>query len=220
MITLTSEEILAMNGLLDGKAIEGLAIKASEEPEEERLRKVNESLTVKEFLTNGKLSDKFMATAELLKRYKSSEHKIFINNLRTALVDELYIIVLDLLPNGDITFSYMPRVTIIKKYIEAADFLRGEQKIRFFEHEKEACTVEKFEEELNRKEWSNVMVIQTYVKQRMKHFRTYYFDDKEAYCFDHLEKTMQQRGPRDFRIDLVKLFEIEAEGVGEVYGQA
>ena len=126
MITLTSEEILAMNGLLDGEAIEGLAIKASEEPEEERLRNVNESLTEKEFLINGKLSDKFVATAAMLKRYKESEHKIFINNLRIALVDEFRAVVLEQLPNGNISFSYMLKISIVEEYIEDADFLRGE----------------------------------------------------------------------------------------------
>ena len=217
MIVVSSDEIIAMNDLLDGAPIEGLAIQTSEELEEARLKKVNKSLTEKEFLIDGKLSDKFMATAELLKRYKESEHKIFINNLRIALVDESRTIVLELLPNGDITFSYTPRLVVVKKYIEAAEFLRGEQEVSFSDDEKEPYTDEAYEEDLNRKEWSNVMVVQTYVKQRMTLFQTYYFDDKEAYCFDHLEKTKWQRGPNDFTTDLINLFEIIEEG--EVDGQ-
>jgi len=206
MIMLTLEEIVAMNGLLDGKAIEGIAIKASEESEEVRLKKVTESLVAKEFLIDGKLSDKFMATIELLKRYKASNHKIFINNLRIAVLDDTYTAVLEVLPNGDISFSYTPAVVVVKKHIEAADFLKQEQKARFFEYEKEPCT----EANLNRQEWENVMVVQTYHRQRMNVFHTYYFNDKEAYRFDHIKKIKQQRGSKDFRLDLVKLFDIEA----------
>jgi len=211
MIRLTSEEILAMNGLLDGKTIEGLAIKASEEPEGERLQKVNKSLTAKEFLINGKLSDKFMATAELLKSYKASNHKIFINNLRIAVIDDTYTVVLDLLPDGDITISYTPAIVVVKKYIEALEFLKQGQKERFFEYEKEPRTEEEYEVDLNSREWENLMVVQTYLNQRMSVFKTYYFDDKEAFCFDHIKKMKQQRGPKDFRLDIVKLFDIEAD---------
>jgi len=164
----------------------------------------------KEFLLDGKLTDKFMATAELLKRYKASNHKIFINNLRIAVLDDTYTAVLELLPNGEFTISYTPAVVVIKKYIEASEFLKQEQKARFFPYEKEDYTEEEHEEDLNRREWDKVMVIQTYIKQRMRHFQTYYFDDKEAYCFNHIDKTKQQRGSNDFRLDLVKLFDLEA----------
>ena len=207
---MSSEELIAMNGLLDGKAIEGLAIKASEEPEQVRLKKVNESLTAKEFLVNGKLSDKFMATTELLKRYKASNHKIFINNLRIAVLDGTYTAVLELLPDGDITFSYTPAVVVVKKHIEASEFLRQDQKARFFEYEKKPCTDEEYKADLIRPEWENVMVVQTYLNQRMNVYQTYYFNDKEAYRYDHIKNTKQQRGSKDFRLDLVKLFDLEA----------
>jgi len=31
-----------------------------------------------------------------------------------------------------------------------------------------------------------------------------------AYRFDHIKKTKQQRGSKDFRLDLVKLFDLES----------
>ena len=212
-MTVTLEEVIAINGLLDRKAIEGIIMKHSNVPEEERLEKVNESFSKKGFIIDGKLTDKFMITTELLKRYKASEHKIFINQLRIALVDEKFAIVLELLPNDEISLSYVPRITVVKKYIEASHFLQQEQKETFFPYEKLPCTVEEYELDLERKEWTSLMVIQVYVTERMKKYLTYYFDEEEAYCFDHLEKTKQQRGANDFRLDLAYLFE---EGEGNV----
>lgn len=207
MMTVTLEEVIAMNGLLDQKAIEGIIMKPSQLPEEERLRQVNESFTKKEFIIDGKLTDKFMVTAELLRRYKGSKHKIFINQLRMALVDDNFAIVLELLPDDKISISYVPQITVVKKYIEASDFLKKAQKKKFFPYEKVACTVAEYEADLDRKEWTSLMVIQVYKNVRMKSYLTYYFDEEEAYCFDHIEKTKQERGANDFRIDLAKLFE-------------
>lgn len=215
MITMTLEELIAINGLLDQKAIEGIIIKPSTKSEAERLENINESLTKKGLLIEGQLTDTFLATTELLKRYKASDKKIFINNLRIALVDEAYAIVLELLPNDAISFSYVPRITILKKYIEASHLLKQEQKPTFFSYDITTCTTDEYKADLDRKTWTNLMVIQTYIKGRLSKYLTYYFDEEEAYCFNHLKKTKQQRGANDFRLDLAQLLDEEEEQADE-----
>ena len=212
MIVLSSEELLAMNGLIDGAPIDGIQLNASDEPEENRLIKLKESLTEKGFLTNNELNDKFMVTAKLLKLYKLSDHKVYINNLRIALVENDYAIVLDVLPSHEVSFSRVPRITIIKKYIEAAEFLRKGQKAKFFDYDKESFSEAEFEEELDSKEWDNFMVVQTHKKKALTIFKAYYFDDQEAHCYDYIKKVKQQRGAKDFRMDLLDILEINIGG--------
>ena len=217
MIVLTTEELLAINGMLDGKEINGIQLKPSGAAPEVRRQNIEQSLTRKEFLINGQLSDKFMATAELVKRYKASKHKVFINNLRIGLIDEDYAVVLELRPTWEISVSYVPRITIVKKYIEASEFLRGGQNPTFFGYDKKPCTIEEFEAELDRKEWPNMMLVQTYTNNQLLIFKTYCFDDNKAYCYDHQEDIKQQRGPQDFRKDLVKVLKIENAAGGDEF---
>ena len=211
MIVLTTEELLAINGLLDGKEIQGVQLKPNGATPEGRLQKIEQSMTKKELLINGQLSDKFMETTELLKRYKASKHKVFINNLRIGLIDEDYGVVLELRPTGEITVSYVLRITIVKKYIESSEFLRGGQKATFFDYDKNPCTIDEFEAELECKEWSNMMLVQTYTNHQLRIFKTYCFDDSEAYCYDHQDETKQQRGSQGFRKDLVEILKIETD---------
>jgi len=212
MIVLSAEELLAMNGLIDGVEIAGIKLTASEEAEEVRVAKLKKSFTEKEFLVDEKLSNKFMVTAKLLEYYKSSERKVFINNLRIGLTEDDYAVVLDILPSHEVSFSRVPRITVMKKYVEAAEFLRQGQKVSFFDYEKENFSEEEFELELDSEEWKDLIVVQKYRRKALTDFRTYYFNDKEAYCYDYKDKTRQQRGAKDFREDLLGILEIE---VGE-----
>jgi len=212
MIVLSAEELIAMNGLIDGDPIAGIRLTASDEAEDVRLEKLKKSFTEKEFIVDEKLSDKFMVTARLLEDYKASERKVFINNLRIALTEEDYAIVLDILSSHEVSFSRVPRITVMKKYVEAAEFLRQEQKFSFFGYEKESFSEEAFEAELDSKDWENLMVVKKYRKKSLASFKTYYFDTHEAFCFDYSDKTRQQRGAKDFREDLLSILEIDVEG--------
>ena len=65
---------------------------------------------------------------------------------------------------------------------------------------------------MDNKEWEGLMVVQKYRKKALTDFKTYYFNEKEAYCYDYSDKTRQQRGAKDFREDLLSILEIEVGG--------
>ena len=206
MITISLEELIDINLTIGGRKIEGISFDVKGEDYVERLMKANDNLTAKGLIIDDDdFSDKLMEIAGLLEHYKASEHKIFINNLRIGLVDEGYAVVLELLEEGDVKISFVPKIVIVKTYIDGAEFLSGYQE-EGLEYEKEPCTEDEFLRELNQREWPNLLIIQSYINQRTNLCQTYYFDDEEAYCFDYMEKTLRQRGPENFRLDLLKIF--------------
>ena len=226
MITITLEELIDINLTIGGTTISGISFDVSDEEYVERLMQANENLTAKGFIIDDDdFSDKFMAIAGLLDRYKESDHKIFINSLRIGLVEEGYAVVLELLLDdnedeatvSDVKISFVPNILVIKTYIDGAEFLKGYEDDGQ-EFEAVPCTEAEFLRELNYKEWPNMMIIQSYIKGRTQFCRTYYFDNEEAFCFDYMEKTMQQKTSENFRLDLLRIFGYDVDG--DLDGQA
>ncbi|MBC2259810.1 DUF5081 family protein [Listeria booriae] len=208
MISLTHDELQAMNGVIDNKLLFGVTFTNSNENSEERVEIAQKGLAEKGYILDGKLTDKFLIVARLLDEYKKSERYLFINNLRISLEKGPYAKVIEL-TDKEITISRVPKITVVKKYVEVSEFFKKYQKAQFFPFEEQTITMEAYEEDLDSGEWDNLMVIQKYEKEQLQDMRTYYFNDVQAYCYNFITNKKQERGAKDFRNELLLLLEVE-----------
>ncbi|TDW16242.1 uncharacterized protein DUF5081 [Breznakia blatticola] len=211
MIALNTNEILALNGLLDSEAIHGIKLPTVPQEQEEAVTKeVIESLTEKEFFIDGKMSDKLFAITQLLEEYKTSERYVFINQMRIGLKDEDEVTFLEINEDETIYLGRIQRVNIVKQIVGNSEFLKKEQKTRYFGNEEKDCSFDEYTEYVNSKndEWKDMIVIQVYQEEQLQNFYTYYMSDNEGYCYNHLRKTSKEKGPKDIRQDLIDILEV------------
>lgn len=208
MITLTFEEAIAMNGMIDGKPIYGITLLPKEISEKERMQEVQKGMQEKEFIIDGKLTDKYMATSNLLERYKKQENYVFINTLRIGMDSEGFHEVIEV-KKEELSVYKVSKHTIVKKFIEAAEFLKKDQKKSFFPFEEKDYTKVEFEKDLDSGKWDNMLVVQKHQGREMKQFYCYYFSDSRAYRYDYINNKRVERGAQDFREDLLEILEIE-----------
>lgn len=208
MITLRSEELIAINSIIDDNPIYGITLIDDDIPEQERVAQVMRDLEKKEIIANNQLTDKGLVLTKLLYDYKKSETYVFLHNLRIALTDENHVIIIEKRANETFYITRSQKITLEKQWIRSAPFLQKETicNVRPFTNEK--ISQRAFEDEIDSKRWTEIMAIQKHVKHRIVINEVYYMDKEHGYCYRYDTQERIEKTPRDIRMDLMRLLEI------------
>lgn len=208
MIILDSEELIALNSVIDNIPIYGLQLMDADLDENKRIDKIISSLKNKKIMYEDSFTDKGLAIIRLLDLYKKSPIHIFINRLRIAILNDEQVIVIELKTDKQFLISKIQKVTLEKKLILAIPYLQLESKKRFIPFTSINFEKKDLEKELDDEKWRDILVIQKHEERRIILDQIYYMDDDIGYCYDYILEKKQQKDSRDIRIDLMTILEI------------
>ena len=118
-MVLNSEELIALNAVIDNVPIYGLQLKDKDLEEKQRVCDVIDSLQKKEIIIEKSFTDKGFVMMKLLEEYKKSKIHIFINKLRLVPIDDDNVIVIELRNDNEFLISRIQKVALEKKLNES-----------------------------------------------------------------------------------------------------
>ncbi|MFQ8704900.1 MAG: DUF5081 family protein [Thomasclavelia sp.] len=208
MIILDSEELIALNSVIDNIPIYGLQLNDTDLNEEKRVIKTINSLKDKEIMFDGSFTDKGLAVLRLLELYKKNTIHIFINRLRIAPLDNEQLIIIELKENNQFLISKTQKVTLEKKLILAIPYLQLPAKKRFIPFTISDMSKKDIENELNDQKWRDILLIQKHEENRTVLNKLYYMTENIGYCYDYILEARVQKESFEIRIDLMDILEI------------
>lgn len=218
MITLCSDELIAINTIVDNLSIYGLPFLGIDEDsghdectEQERDAHVLHELEKKEIIIGNQLTDKGLVLTKLLNDYKKCDKYVFINHLRIALSEEKHAVVIEEKENSTFHITRTLKVTLEKQLILSAPFLQRKTRDRFIPFKKEKFLVKDFDAELDDNRWTDLILLQKHEEQQVMDYRIYYMDKESGYCYDYINQERMEKSPKDIRVDLMELLEIGGE---------
>lgn len=207
-MVLNSEELIALNAVIDNVPIYGLQLKDKDLEEKQRVCDVIDSLQKKEIIIEKSFTDKGFVMMKLLEEYKKSKIHIFINKLRVVPIDDDNVIVIELRNDNEFLISRIQKVALEKKFIEASKFLQQSSRKRFIPYANEKMSKKELEEELDDSKWEEVLLIQKHEEKNMFLNKLYFMNDNIGYCYDYISEEKTKKEPRDIRIELMDILEI------------
>lgn len=200
-------ELYYLNRALDGSSIYGINLIESLISNQENGGSPRESLIKKHILEdNEDLNEKSFNIIRNLENYKKAEKHILLNDIVVSIDDTKYVTFLKKHKKEQFTFerltkSYMV-YTIIAAYPFLGEDIPTDDKTEIIEPDDLILN------EISMKDSKDVLYVQ---KEKNKEFDicNIYYKEDYVYKYDLLKRELRKISPRDIRLELMKIFEIE-----------
>lgn len=198
----TPMEIIAMNQIAGYDELFGLPLHV-EQYEDNVLR---EALTEKDIIKEDTLTDIGVMLVTLFEQYHLATTHIFMNRSRIAFDHDSMIAFIK--EKDTIDLVRKNKVKVVEDIVMGNSYLQKEQQKKFIHPIPKDCSQAKWMD-VEFDKFPNYIMIQKFTNNIMNHHLCLAWNDEEGCCYDYLKETIVAMGPRDLRMSLLKLFEVE-----------
>lgn len=204
---ISAGELYYLNMALDGTQIFGINQIESLISNEESEASPKESLIFKKILKHDEgLNEKSFKIISDLEKYKNAEKHIWVNDLLVSIDNTKYVVFLKNYKKGQFIFEKSTKELMLYNIVKNYPFLWDDIPV---DSEKEIIEPRDFiVNKILSKESKNVLHIQKEKNEEFNICNIYYKEDY-VYKYDVLNKALIKINPRDIRLELLKIFEIE-----------
>ncbi|NMM65851.1 DUF5081 family protein [Clostridium sp. P21] len=204
---INSNELYYLNRALDGMEIYGV------DPMENMIntlgsgKTARESLIEKNILTKeGKINEASYLLIEGLEKYKKAKKYLWVNSRIVALDDTNFVIHLEKEEEGKIVLKEITKAIMLYSIIKENSFLWGNKVV---ESKGKYVSVKEFISNiLNGKNDEDILYIKIENPSRQEAYNIYYKEKDDIFKYDVIYKSLKKVNPKDIRIELVKLFDM------------
>lgn len=205
----TESELICFNSLIDGKVIMGTHFKAPLNPGEDYLRQTVDSLKSKGFLNKDENPNELFAVAmKMLKAYKRAKSFLFINKARIALEDNKVTVLTEMSNGYDLMRT--DKVTFFQALLQQTPYLlqadKGVHKMQTMKPDVWSNSIK------NDTVLYDNMWMHKFNGNKMQETQVMYRVGEQGYIYSPDKEELLECGPRDMRVLLMNLFEIQKAG--------
>lgn len=166
-----------------------------------------ESLIEKNILTKeGKINEASYLLIEGLEKYKKAKKYLWVNSRIVALDDTNFVIHLEKEEEGKIVLKEITKAIMLYSIIKENSFLWGNKVV---ESKGKYVSVKEFISNiLNGKNDEDILYIKIENPSRQEAYNIYYKEKDDIFKYDVIYKSLKKVNPKDIRIELVKLFDM------------
>ena len=205
----SESELICFNSMIDGQTILGTHFKAPPEPDEAYVRQTVESLKKKGFLDKDENPNELFGVAVLmLKAYKNAKNYLFINKARIALEDQKVTVLTETKDGFDLTRT--DKAMFFEALLRETPYLLGKDdgKINRKTLKPDAWSGSIEDEAV----LSDNMWLHKFEDRALKETQIMYRIDEQGYIYSPDKEELMECGPREMRVMLMNLFEIQKAG--------
>lgn len=207
----TPLEILTISEIAGQSELFGLPFAVDIEDNDEFINELKTGLEKKDILKQNTLTEIGVMMALLFEKYNASTKHIFMNRSRLAFDGDSVIAFIKEEDVVDIVRKH--KVKAVEDIIMNNAYMRNTQKKSFFKPAPIDCSQETWlEEELDN--YPNFLIIQTYEVRELDEHLCLAWSDTGGCCYNYIDRTMIELGPKDLRMLLLRLFEVEVDESG------
>ena len=205
---ISASELYYLNRALDGTPILGINPVETLISNDKGENSPKKSLIKKKILqSNNGLNEKSFRIISNLEKYKKAKRHIWINNLLISLDKTDFLVFLKNREKGQFIIERTSKSLMLYEIIKNYQFLWNNTKVE--DSEKEIIEPNNFIlNEIQDKKENQILCIQ---KEENKNFRvcTIYYQKDCVYKYNLLNKQLIKVNPRDIRLELANIFELE-----------